>query len=491
MRAATLRAAVVAGLVGLASGAHLVALDREVEVGYGGEAHHVGATEEATEAVLYELQLLAIVVAVCMMIAKGTQGATKRKILEAPTSDAVSVPDPAVLSPKRLNALILDCRTVQEILQVVEEHGEDLNPVNVATCVYRVARTVKSMRIKGCRTSVRDTVRSPGWVRLLTLVDSRLPALQPQSLSNILWAFATLSWAPRDGLLERLCAAATQQVAAFNPQDLANTAWALSSLKHRDEKLMRGLGRRSLEVLEHFRPQAISNLVYAFAVFEILDEDLLQAVSQRILLVVDRFTPEDLANSAWALASLGQTSSPALPCLLAAAHGCVRSLSTHNISSIAWAAATAGQAPAGLMGELAELSLGKLAHFSHRGLSSTMWGLAEAGVRHDGLLRAVEQVVRSKVQFFHAGEIATMTNALARFNTDAAVLAVVYDHCATKIAGCAPKHLRLIVEAMAATPGAPNAALLDAVAGKAASEDMGGEAEAVESGVAALRARGH
>ena len=57
---------------------------------------------------------------------------------------------------------------------------------------------------------------------------------QPQSIANMIWAFATLAQCPDAAFLQPLVAHALRMLPDFSPQNLSNTAWAFATLKDCD-----------------------------------------------------------------------------------------------------------------------------------------------------------------------------------------------------------------------------------------------------------------
>ena len=58
---------------------------------------------------------------------------------------------------------------------------------------------------------------------------------QPQSVANMIWAYATLDHQPPPAFLLVLCQHAQRQLASFSPQNISNTIWALATLKHTNQ----------------------------------------------------------------------------------------------------------------------------------------------------------------------------------------------------------------------------------------------------------------
>ena len=54
---------------------------------------------------------------------------------------------------------------------------------------------------------------------------------QPQSVANMIWAYATLAHTPPAHFLELLCNHAMHELTHFSPQNISNTVWALATLR--------------------------------------------------------------------------------------------------------------------------------------------------------------------------------------------------------------------------------------------------------------------
>ena len=60
---------------------------------------------------------------------------------------------------------------------------------------------------------------------------SLMHAFQPQSVANMIWAYATLAHNPPAHFLDLLCSHAMHELPHFSPQNISNTIWALATLK--------------------------------------------------------------------------------------------------------------------------------------------------------------------------------------------------------------------------------------------------------------------
>jgi hypothetical protein len=89
---------------------------------------------------------------------------------------------------------------------------------------------------------------------LVEVVPSCAHLLNAHSLSNLLWALATLGH--RDaGFMAALLERAERVLPQFSAQALSNTAWALATLEHRDHAFMTRLLAEASTRLHEFAPQ--------------------------------------------------------------------------------------------------------------------------------------------------------------------------------------------------------------------------------------------
>lgn len=89
--------------------------------------------------------------------------------------------------------------------------------------------------------------------------------MKPQTVSNLLWAYATLGWAPTH-LLTSLAVETLRQLPYFKPQELANTLWSYATLGY--SPMPEWLGQMGVACegqIGGCKPQELSSLVWALA----------------------------------------------------------------------------------------------------------------------------------------------------------------------------------------------------------------------------------
>lgn len=101
---------------------------------------------------------------------------------------------------------------------------------------------------------------------LAAAVQRQLAAFNPEALSSIAWAWATLGFYPGQQLLDGLIDATLRQLSAFQPQELADLFWAMASMRHTPGS--RGLDRMVGSVVQRskaFRPKQLISIFWGSA----------------------------------------------------------------------------------------------------------------------------------------------------------------------------------------------------------------------------------
>ena len=87
--------------------------------------------------------------------------------------------------------------------------------------------------------------------------------VKPQTVSNLLWAYATLGWAPTH-LLTSLAIETLRQLPYFKPQELANTLWSYATLGFNPMPEWLGqMGVACESQIGGCKPQELSSLIWA------------------------------------------------------------------------------------------------------------------------------------------------------------------------------------------------------------------------------------
>ena len=95
------------------------------------------------------------------------------------------------------------------------------------------------------------------------MAEWRPAQVKPQTVSNLLWGYATLGWAPTH-LLTSLAIETLRQLPYFKPQELANTLWAYATLGY--TPMPEWLGKMGVACegqVGGCKPQELSSLIWA------------------------------------------------------------------------------------------------------------------------------------------------------------------------------------------------------------------------------------
>ena len=118
-------------------------------------------------------------------------------------------------------------------------------------------------------------------------MEQRISTAKPQSLSNTLWALATLGWHRDDSTLTKLVTAMVQRSSTATPQALSNTLWALGQFDWYDAGTIKALAAAIAQRNSESNSQCLSNTLQALgslrwydaAVYSQLVDGLLQKSS--------------------------------------------------------------------------------------------------------------------------------------------------------------------------------------------------------------------
>jgi hypothetical protein len=207
------------------------------------------------------------------------------------------------LPPQVLTTILKDAYS-PELLQLLQRHAASLDHIHL-TAAYAKA-------VKLCRNGVQ-LKRQPAAVQQLLLQLRQLVAqLQQQcgvrALATIMWACGRLCDVDTYTMLLPvfLRPSSLQQA---NPQDISDVLLAAATLQLQPTgEQLQLLMQRSIEVLLHASPQAVSNKAWAFGKLQYNPQELLSALEQRpgqVQALLAAATPQDLANMAWAYGQLG------------------------------------------------------------------------------------------------------------------------------------------------------------------------------------------
>lgn len=200
------------------------------------------------------------------------------------------LPDYAIpLQPKLLKQ-INAMHTKEELLTFVASCHLLLDPINLVTCVYRLARLYTGIRHPEQRQAWKNELNeSPAFQVLLRTVQSHMLAAQlhpPYSqevkgidarcVSNLIWALVKLDLAVETGCIGNdvilsISPLVLRLLSQSSPQGLANLLWAYAKLAEPPVEVISAIMAQMTEMLNRdqsgslFDAQALSNSIWAVA----------------------------------------------------------------------------------------------------------------------------------------------------------------------------------------------------------------------------------
>ena len=206
------------------------------------------------------------------------------------------------MHPGKLTRLIKQCGDVGQLRGVVEEHAESFNHIHVSDAWVELRR----MPSVGGRGEEEALIQ-----QLQDVTGKTVQEMDARLLANVVRSMASLHESGRivldDALAGKLLDRAKATVGDFNPQDVSKLAWALATMGVKpDAVLLEAMQKRAIATAGDFKAQNVANLVWALAKMGVKPEPgLLKAMQGQAIAMAGGFTPQAGANIVWALATLG------------------------------------------------------------------------------------------------------------------------------------------------------------------------------------------
>lgn len=213
--------------------------------------------------------------------------------------------------------------------------------------------------------------RGPEWERALEAAQGHLTEFSPVDLALTAWSIATMKMDPLS-LYDQISKLAIPKIADFQPQALSNIMWATATLKKENDALIRNAAMvacRHLDAGVDFRPHEYSTMVWSMVLTQAKEECLFDRISRRILPRVTEFGPQELTNTVWAFASLGIRTEGLFEAVGAECHKKLRHFNTQNITNIAWAYTHLKVGGQGMLTDIAKLALSRVGEMNVQDLA--------------------------------------------------------------------------------------------------------------------------
>jgi len=258
---------------------------------------------------------------------------------------------PAAIQASKCGAInhqIMQQKEFNALLEYVSSKQAELNSVNVATAIHRLA-----VQTKRDRPGRDKMLRDPRFVSLLDAAMERAPQFNPRSVSDIMWGCATMQHWPPSMLKPMLTQIAVHlKTASFEAQHLSLVVWALAVLQCKPTVLLDQIEVQAIRQLSDFNMQNCANIAWGFAKLNHrASGQLLPAVTEAIQRpgLLSASKPVEVSDLAFAVAVLGdaERDSSLLEQLAARASpgGVLDKFSSRQLITMLWAFARLKTAP--------------------------------------------------------------------------------------------------------------------------------------------------
>jgi len=238
---------------------------------------------------------------------------------------------------------------------------------------------------------------------------NKLDALNPQEISNTIWAFALIGdYTPNSILfLDALATSAKGKMDLFNSRDLAMMLRGYATLNHSSPELFDSLSHQSIKLLPTFNSQEIANTVWAYASLGHSASELFHAISK---LVIDRidtinFNPQEIAKMVWAYAKLKYTHLHLFNAMSQLAFLKLDGFNSQDIADTMWAYATMNYPAPEFFDAVSNLGVSKLNTFSSQELATTLEAFAILTHPAPEFFDAVSNLTLSKLHTFNSQQL--------------------------------------------------------------------------------------
>ncbi|KAL1519511.1 hypothetical protein AB1Y20_023027 [Prymnesium parvum] len=214
---------------------------------------------------------------------------------------------PAAIKASKCGAInhqIMQKKDFGDLLEYVSQKEKELNTVNIATAIHRLA-----VQTKRDRPNRDKLLRDPRFVALLDDAMERAAQLNPRSVSDIIWGCAAMQHWPATMLKPMLTQVAVHlKNSAFEPHHLSIIVWSLAVLKCKPTILLDQIELQAIPQLGLFSMQNCANLIWGYAKLNHKGSGkLLPAISDAVQRpgLLSQSKPVEVSDLAFAVAILG------------------------------------------------------------------------------------------------------------------------------------------------------------------------------------------
>jgi hypothetical protein len=232
--------------------------------------------------------------------------------------------------------------------------------------------------------------------------------LDPQGMSNSIWAIATLgvdfSGLALVPVLIKRCISLSAELDAHC---IANCLWSVATLgvKITGEDVVHFLFTRCLEIAKCLTAQGVSNVLWSMAKLEMSNRDLIPILYDMCIKIASDLTPQGISNILWAMSSLDEefVRDDTLSVLMDACLEHMMILSANDISFLFRYLAILRVSESKFVQQLSTVCIIKAKELSALNASTCLWAVATLGCEITGheVIPILINVCLEKVQYFN------------------------------------------------------------------------------------------
>jgi|Transcript_39463 hypothetical protein len=278
--------------------------------------------------------------------------------------------------------------SIDDIVYTISQHLHNMNLVNLTTAIHRLGKTVAhdakaQMRLK--QLPIFPALLEPIAVLLST---TNTKNLQPQSLSNILWALASIRYVDNQ-VISLVCAHALPNVDRFKPFELTTLLWALAKVSTIESSSRLDMVQVSTVfdaagkyILHHARSmdsRCLSMVVWAYATAKQANAELFDVVAA---LMVNGPMPscQEMANTIWAYGTQNINHRELFKAMACKGAANLAEFKAQELSNMLWGFASAGFFHEHFFQQAAASALSKDLSAQH--VANILWAFARVNPRH-------------------------------------------------------------------------------------------------------------
>eukprot|EP00798_Chlamydomonas_sp_ICE-L_P012806 gene12806-biopygen10708 len=278
----------------------------------------------------------------------------------------------AIDSPAELMESIKACTDLHGLDQVITDDGWRFDHAKVSAAMNRVVKLHRRNQVVMAQEMMQD---------LSALALREVNAMDPRSLSSLLWALGKVGGPVNPVLVQRILVRTKENSASFNAHDISNVLWAMAKLCVPPSDLIHELMDAATRRFPGFKPQALANTLWALATMEIpVDGPFLEGWIKYAVQKMPEFNARDLPETFWAASKLSIKDEAFNTAWLREARKKLPGFNAQGLSMSLWAAAKQGINDEAFNATWLREAKQKLPDFSALGLSNTLWAVAMLGI---------------------------------------------------------------------------------------------------------------